>query len=149
MQLEAELDMTEVEQMLTGLESSMPELVRKIQKSVGEAAFSRSQDLCPVAVEHGGTLKRSGYRRPQGQNFIIGYTAPYAAHVEFGTRPHVIVPIRKKFLHWTVGGKHRFAKKVQHPGTQPQSYLRAAWNQIKPRVPNIARGVIERHLEET
>lgn len=61
----------------------------------------------------------------------------YAAHVEFGTRAHVIVPRNRKALAW--GGPRRlsgslrsgarptsFATRVNHPGTRPQPYLRPA-----------------------
>lgn len=59
----------------------------------------------------------------------------YAADVEFGTRPHVIVPRTRKALAW--GGARRlsgslrkgakptnFARRVNHPGTRPRPYLR-------------------------
>ena len=59
----------------------------------------------------------------------------YAAAVEFGTRPHLIVPRRAKVLAWggarTLGGRLRkgarathFARRVNHPGTKPHPYLR-------------------------
>lgn len=60
--------------------------------------------------------------------------APYAADVEYGTKPHDIVPKTKKALAW--GGARRltgslragakpdhFAKRVHHPGTKPKPYL--------------------------
>lgn len=59
----------------------------------------------------------------------------YAADVENGTRPHVIVPRRRRALAW--GGARRlsgslrrgasptnFARRVNHPGTRPRPYLR-------------------------
>jgi len=143
MQLEAELDLSEVDRLLDGLESSLPQLQMKIGKQVRHATFAESQNRCPVKK---GILKKSGYERVEGRNHIIGYTAPYASHVEFGTRPHIIVPKNKRFLHWTVSGKSFFAKKVNHPGTPPRNYLRGAWAAIRPRVPKIAKAVIEQHL---
>jgi hypothetical protein len=61
--------------------------------------------------------------------------AGYAAAVEFGTKAHVIVPRRAKVLAWggqrTLGGRLRkgagathFARRVRHPGTRAQPYLR-------------------------
>lgn len=58
----------------------------------------------------------------------------YAAAMEFGTRAHVIVPVRAKALAWggprTLGGRVRsggapthFARRVRHPGTRPFPYL--------------------------
>ena len=59
---------------------------------------------------------------------------PYAAAVEFGTRPHIIRPRKAKVLAW--GGTRRlsgalrkgsapthFARSVRHPGTRAQPYL--------------------------
>jgi hypothetical protein len=59
---------------------------------------------------------------------------PYAAAVEFGTRPHIIRPKNAKVLAW--GGPRRlsgrlrkgakatnFAMIVHHPGTRAQPYL--------------------------
>ncbi len=48
----------------------------------------------------------------------------YATDVEMGTAPHVITPRNKKALYWP-GADHPVAK-VNHPGTQPQPYLRPA-----------------------
>lgn len=72
---------------------------------------------------------------------IIEARTPYAAAVEFGTKPHVIVPRHARVLAWpasesgrrlsgrarTRGGKPTgptiFAMKANHPGTKPQPYL--------------------------
>ena len=143
MQIEAELDLSEVDRLLDGLESSLPQLQMKIGKQVRHATFAESQNRCPVKK---GILKKSGYERVEGRNHVIGYTAPYAVPQELGSRPHIIVPKNKRFLHWKVGGKSIFAKKVNHPGNPPKAYLRGAWAAIRPRVPKIAKAVIEQHL---
>lgn len=63
--------------------------------------------------------------------------ADYAAYVELGTRPHEIRARDAKQLRWTnatpggyavntPGGYMHFAYRVMHPGTRPQSFLRAA-----------------------
>ena len=59
---------------------------------------------------------------------------PYAATVEFGSKPHIIRPVKAKALAW--GGVRRlsgtlakgsspthFARLVHHPGTKPYPYL--------------------------
>lgn len=71
-------------------------------------------------------------------------TAHYAAHVEYGTRPHVILPRRAMALSWTGGGQtgryvvsrsgkqyykagnqgdRFFAKRVNHPGSRARPYM--------------------------
>jgi hypothetical protein len=72
---------------------------------------------------------------------IVAARTPYAAAVEFGSKPHVIRPKRASVLAWpssgadrrlsgrarTTGGKPRgamtFAAKVNHPGTKAKPYL--------------------------
>ena len=54
----------------------------------------------------------------------VGARAVYAAHVEFGTRAHVIRPRRAKLLRFfSRSGGVVFAKRVRHPGTRPRPYL--------------------------
>ncbi len=63
-------------------------------------------------------------------------SANYAIYVERGTQPHEIRPKRAKALRWAAssgdarltgtprtGGKVRFAKRVQHPGTKAQPFM--------------------------
>jgi hypothetical protein len=45
----------------------------------------------------------------------IGSAVPYAAILEEGSRPHVIVPRRKRALYWK-GARHP-VRRVNHPGT--------------------------------
>ena len=51
--------------------------------------------------------------------------APYGPFVHEGTRPHVIKPTwKKKSLRWPKPqGNFVFAKKVNHPGTDPDPFL--------------------------
>lgn len=81
--------------------------------------------------------------------------APYAGHVEYGTRPHLILPLdyhwgsrraqrptsrvtgkrvsgvsagagRGMALRFTVGGRVVFRRSVRHPGTRPMPFMRPA-----------------------
>jgi hypothetical protein len=69
---------------------------------------------------------------------VVEARTPYAAAVEFGSKPHVIEPKRKSALAWPenasdrrLSGRRRskmtgrliFAKRVNHPGTKPKPYL--------------------------
>lgn len=68
-----------------------------------------------------------------GQTIYLGFQANYAAHMEYGTSPHVIEPKEKLALHWYQNGTGVFAKKVHHPGTRPFGFVRltaARWPEI-------------------
>lgn len=57
---------------------------------------------------------------------IAGTNVVYAPHIEFGTKPHVIVPKNKKTLAFQIGGTWIFTKKVNHPGFKGSSFMRYA-----------------------
>ena len=82
-----------------------------------------------------------------------GPTANYASAVEFGTKPHVILPVRARLLSWITGGTksyvtaasgrryHRtskqgraFARKVNHPGTKAQPFMSKIAKKSEPDV---------------
>jgi hypothetical protein len=67
----------------------------------------------------------------------------YAWHVEYGTRPHKIRPRNAKVLHWKNGGTDVFATAVNHPGTVPQPFIRAA---IYGKLRDIVRENLKRQL---
>src|SRR5262245_66429903 len=87
-----------------------------------------------------GFLGRSIVPGSVGDTLAIVYVnAPYAAAVELGSRPHVILPKRASVLAWpssegsrrlsgrarkgTQRGDMTFAAKVNHPGTKPQPFV--------------------------
>jgi hypothetical protein len=47
----------------------------------------------------------------------------YAGIVSSGSRPHVITARRGKYLKFKVGGVTLFRRRVNHPGTRPNTYL--------------------------
>ncbi|WNM68779.1 hypothetical protein SEA_SOOS_49 [Gordonia phage Soos] len=61
-------------------------------------------------------------------------TAPYAAFVHDGTRPHVIKPRNASVLRFPAGGGIVYAAHVNHPGTRARPFLRNALNQEAPRL---------------
>ena len=69
--------------------------------------------------------------------YILRSSANYSAHVEFGTKPHIIIPVNKKALHWKKGEEDIFAKKVNHPGTNAQPFMRPAFSIAKERIKDI------------
>jgi HK97 gp10 family phage protein len=91
-----------------------------------------------------GNLRASLGVRVHAHSVTIGpdeVKAPYAKYVEFGTKPHVIKPKTPDgVLRWSNGGQVFYAKKVNHPGTKAQPFVRPAFeawvNSLGPMVAN-------------
>lgn len=67
--------------------------------------------------------------------YIVGSDLDYSAAVEFGTQPH---PISGDPLAFTVDGETVFAQTVDHPGTDPQPYLRPALEAVERQLAALA-----------
>jgi len=109
---------------------------RLILGTVAKEAVKEAKDLVPKKT---GNLKRTirmGQITSTSARILAGgqREVGYAAAVEFGTGPHVIVPRKAKVLAW--GGNRRlsgtlrsgasaefFAMKVNHPGSRAKPYL--------------------------
>lgn len=75
-----------------------------------------------------GELRRSLAITVLSDGVRIGPNTPYAAYVEFGTRPHQIKPKSSGgTLAFTVNGRKIYAKVVNHPGTKAQPFVRPAF----------------------
>jgi hypothetical protein len=61
---------------------------------------------------------------PDGIYGEVGTVVEYARYVEYGTRPHRIVPRRRQALYWK-GAEHPVYA-VNHPGGKPYPFLRPA-----------------------
>jgi hypothetical protein len=103
---------------------------------IGLAAVREGKVLVPRRTGNLGRTIRLGTVTDDYADVLAGgrLKVGYAAAVEFGTRPHVIRPRRRKSLAWggprTLSGRLRsggrpthFAKEVHHPGTQAKPYL--------------------------
>lgn len=105
-------------------------------RQVGIEAVAQAKIRVPRKTGNLGRTIRLGAKSPTHVEVKAGgeLNVGYAAAVEFGSRPHVIVPKRAKTLAWggarTLGGRLRagsratnFAKRVNHPGTRAQPFL--------------------------
>ena len=107
-----------------------------------------------VAVQTGG-LRSSLYAVLSGRSTIkLGATAPHAVFVEKGTRPHVILPRRPGgVLRFSVGiapavglGRVVFTKRVHHPGTRAQPFMRPAAREAHKLIPQYLWEEIQKWL---
>lgn len=92
------------------------------------AAQSTVRSLKAAApVDTGDTRERiaieSQRSTPTSVAFTIVSPTPQSNWTEFGTRPHVIRPRRRKALRFVVGGQTVFARKVNHPGNPPRPWF--------------------------
>ena len=69
--------------------------------------------------------------------YTITANAEYSAAIEYGTKTHEITPINKKALAFQSNGETVFAKKVHHPGTQPNPVMRMAARTVQKKIPQI------------
>lgn len=112
---------------------------RKFLGSLGLLAVTYAKEMVPRQTGNLGRTIRLGQVTEDSAQIIAGGQngVGYAQAVEFGSRPHVIVPRNRKALAW--GGNRRlsgslrsgskatfFAKRVNHPGTKAKPYLRPA-----------------------
>ena len=74
-----------------------------------------------------GRLRQSIAVRQTSESVTVGPNTEYAGFVEFGTKPHIILPKKGKALAFMVGGQAVVVKKVNHPGTRAQPYVRPAF----------------------
>jgi hypothetical protein len=101
--------MNEIEEKLN---RAMPEIARRIQNELIL--------ICPVDT---GRLKNSIKVKSYDGGIII-WMVEYGKFVEFGSPPHVIKPNSKKALKFKKGKKEIIVKKVNHPGSRPNPFIR-------------------------
>ena len=94
-----------------------------------------------------GELRDSIYAKaseddPMGAEY--GASSEHAVFVVGGTRPHEIVPRERKALAWSDGGQTVFAKRVMHPGTQPNPFLTDA---LVSTMGDVCSDVVEKMVE--
>jgi len=64
----------------------------------------------------------------------VGTRNPVLKYLEWGTRPHIITPDEAEALRWfNDEGQPVFAKRVRHPGTEPEAHLRSALDSVAAR----------------
>jgi phage gpG-like protein len=70
-----------------------------------------------------GQLQRSINIRFERFSAIISVNTEYAPYVEYGTRPHTIMPRNRKALKIPTRDGFIFRKRVSHPGSKPYPYF--------------------------
>lgn len=112
---------------------------RQLLGQIGLLAVSYAKEIVPRQTGNlGRTIRLGQVTNDEAQILAGGQNGVgYAQSVEFGSRPHTIVPRNRKVLAW--GGSRRlsgslrsgakatsFATRVEHPGTKAKPYLMPA-----------------------
>lgn len=111
---------------------------RQLLGQLGLLAVQYAKEIVPRKTGNLGRTIRLGQVTDSDAQILAGGQegVGYAQVVELGSRPHVIVPRRRKALAWgksrrlsgsaRAGSDMIFAKRVNHPGTRAQPYLKPA-----------------------
>lgn len=105
--------------------AELRETVRTFTRNVQERA-RREHKFTTRTGETERSVERRTYQNGdsiEGEVFSRNKIAIFLAK---GTRPHIIVPRRKKALRWADNSRFIFAKKVHHPGTKGDPFLEKA-----------------------
>ena len=100
---------------------------------VNSANYMKGEMEARVPVRTG-RLRQSIQIRVRGDKVYIGPETEYDAFIEFGTRPHEIRAKKGKALAFKSGGQTVIVKKVNHPGTKAQPYVRPAFEAWRSRL---------------
>jgi hypothetical protein len=128
----ADAEIRGIPQLRVRIEAITPN--RELLRTIALSAVREQKLLVPRKTGNLGRSIHIGAVTPTRAETIA--SADYATFVETGTRPHTIRPRNRKALRWAAsagdarlsgtprsGGRVRFAKRVQHPGTRAQPYM--------------------------
>lgn len=111
---------------LSNFNSRLDAQLSRQMDRIGQVVARTARDIVPVRT---GALRSSiDYTAGRTLGSVrVSASMPYAAFVELGTRPHMILPKHGKFLVFRViNGAVIYRRQVSHPGTKPYKYLARA-----------------------
>lgn len=138
--IEIKIPPDQIRRMEQDLNMYAKEMAEELQGLVTRTTYRVSGAAQRNAPSVFGRLRGSIVPQVSKLRGIVTVNVDYAGAVEFGTRAHEIRPRKKKALSFVPGGGFAFwnkagavvVKRVMHPGTQAQPYLRPAAEQEAP-----------------
>lgn len=114
----------------------MPSLLHKAMVNSTTLVQNKAREIQPGSFKNRtGTLRRSIQRRVESAaRGVIFVGEKYGQYVEFGTRPHVILPKRGKVLRMKINGSDVFARRVNHPGSKAYPFMEPAYRDSAPKI---------------
>ena len=99
-----------------------PKVAEAIQQGIHTAATRIQAEAQPLMPVKTGALRASFKATPTATGIDMEWGEHYAEFVDLGATSHQIVARNKEVLHFFVGGKEIFTKRVNHPGFQGQFF---------------------------
>ncbi len=150
--LDTEAFEAEIERSASAIDREMDAAMALAQEVVVTEAQIRVPDKTGILKQSIQALPPTGSFASNTLEGVVAAGAPHALPVEDGTRPHVIRPRFRRALRFPMaGGKDGFgyAKKVNHPGTEPRPFLEPALDAKADEVTEIFGDAIELALDKT
>ena len=109
--------------------------VKTATQSIGRTA-RRLAPFNPLRAKgtHLNKTIKTSVKKANSQHTVYGVVktaAPHAHLMEFGVKPHTIIPKRKKVLVIMANGIGRFVAGAKHPGISARPFMAPAFNQNK------------------
>ena len=120
---------------LSDLDKYSDSVKTRVKKEVVRTAYAIDSKAKSLVREDKGRLRQSIH--PEftigslnvsipSNGAVVGTNVTYASDIEFGTKPHTILPKNKSVLRWYRNGVFYFSKSVRHPGTRPYPFMNPA-----------------------
>ena len=109
--------------------SQMPSNIQAVLEQSAHNIVERAKTLASARLKKPGTYLDSFYVSAARFEVMFGNTHRAARYIEFGTAPHEILPVARRALRFEKEGAIVFARRVLHPGTQPQWILSDAFRE--------------------
>ena len=116
---------------------NIKELEEQISKKIEALIFDTHREIILNTPVDTGRLRGSIVVEKTDDGWVIGTNVEYAEMVELGTKAHVITPVNKSSLKFSIGGQDVFAKRVHHPGTEGSHMFLKGVNYFERNIKNI------------
>ena len=133
--------MIDIKVEVSGLDIKAFRLEKPIEELVKKTADFAEKTMKEKAPKRTGRLRGSIRKKVGRLEAEIGPSAPYAIYIEYGTRPHIIRPVRARALRFEVDGEVVFTRLIRHPGTKPQRFIRETAEELQNQISRFASEV--------
>lgn len=140
------VEIPEIDSLVKNFAAAPVALKETIRKDVQLSAVIAQREARIQAPNATGELIRSIEIEVMGLQALVGSRKNYAEYVEKGTKPHVILPVRKKALYWK-GADHPVMS-VNHPGTAPNPFMGRAARITTPIIKKMFHDDVKKFMDK-